>query len=602
MHGELIDEALGQGRIEPQEPVVSGTKATWRIIYTAGQGGILPGGRVRITIPHGFSCPQSKAFFEPGFVTVDAENADLLVSIKIVLDIFCRLDKSKGHSGAWGRNVFLTIGEPGLQEGESITLVYGNADYYGGEPFSYAGARARELSGPAEFIIAVDPDGKRSAPFSGYTRIASSPVLVVLPAEVSRISAIAPSDAIRNEQILVKEVYIDHFNNPVRVEQAPIQVSSVSDTTRGSMRVGNLEARTNPIRLNDQLPGLKLFWGDIHGHTMHSDGLGTIHDYYGFAAEVAALDFAAITDHDDIGPRLLDDEWTLMKEAAQKYYQPGKFVTFLGHEYRNGQTDMNVYYPAGDGDLLRGTDGNLGDAAEFTRQVKNRGGMIVPHMHFGADWSGMDPEVYRVMEVYSSHGCAEYKNCPREIPYLQKQVQKSSKTNKDSYVHDALKLGYRLGLTAGSDTHSGRPGFSDWTRVTRTYLGGLTALFATELTREAIWDALYNRRCYATTGNRSILEFSINGAMMGSEIGLKAGMPRNISVKCHADGNLKALRIFRSGEIFIHDEELSGDRMKQTFVENERTTDDWYYVRVDLDDGEMVWSSPIWVANESPAE
>lgn len=595
MHGEKMSEVAGSGKIEPGEPVMAAEKGTWRVSYTAGKAGIQPGGKIRVTIPHGFSCPQSKAFFDPGFVTVEAENQDLSISTDIILDIFCRLDKNTGHSGAWGRNVFIEVGDPGLQEGETVTLVYGNADYYGGEPFSHAGARARELSGPAEFIIAVDSDGTRSAPFSGYVRIANPPVVDVLPGRVVKIQALAPSDAIRGEEIVVKEMHVDMFNNPVRVERAAIRVNSISETTRGTMYVGGMDVKTNPIRLHDRAPAMNIFWGDIHGHTIHSDGLGSIDDYYRFAAEIASLDFAAITDHDDIGPRLLDEEWDLMKDAVEKYYQPGTFVPILGHEYRNGNCDMNVYYPSNDAMLLRGNDGNLADASVFTKQVKEKGGMIVPHMHFGADWSGMDSKVYHVMEVYSSHGSAEYKDCPREIPYLQKQVQKSSKSNENSYVHDALNLGYRLGLTAGSDTHSGRPGFSDWTRVMRTYLGGLTAVFAPELTREAIWNALHNRRCYATTGNRSILEFSINDVMMGSEIKIKPASDRNISIRCHADGDLKALRVFRSGELFINNEGLSGDQVKQSFVERERTTDDWYYVRVDLEGGQMVWSSPIWI-------
>ena len=66
--------------------------------------------------------------------------------------------------------------------------------------------------------------------------------------------------------------------------------------------------------------------------------------------------------------------------------------------------------------------------------------------------------------------------------------------------------------------HAGRPGNSDWLRVCRGYPGGLVAVYAPELTREAIWDALWHRRCYATTGKRIILEFSVDGEPMGSLI------------------------------------------------------------------------------------
>lgn len=595
MHREITAGTLGRATIEPTTPVVAGCTGTWRVTCTAGPGGIKPGGTIRFTIPHGFSTPQDKAFFDPGFTSIEHDVPGLETTLAVQHDIFCRLDPATGHSGAMGRSVFVRVGEPGLRDGQSITLVYGNADYYGGEPFSHAGARARELAGPAEFTVAVDPDGTRAAPYSGYARIAASPSIDVVHGPVTRIIARAPSDAIRGHEIPVRVLRVDRYNTPVSVETRSCRVAGAGAVACARVDVDGTTIETNPIRLHDHSPETRILWGDIHGHTIHSDGLGSVVDYYTFARDVASLDFAAITDHDDIGPRLFDDEWETITRAARDFHEPGRFVTFLGHEYRNGACDMNVYHPGDEGPLLRGTDGDLGDAAVLTARVKARGGMIVPHMHFGADWSGMDPEVYRVAEIYSSHGSAECKGCPREIPYLRKQVQKSSKTNKDGYIHDALMLGHRLGFTAGSDTHSGRPGFSDWTRVCRTYPGGLTAVLATGTTRAAIWEALRERRCYATTGNRSLVEFSINGAGMGSEISIGAGDPRTIAVACHADGILKAMTVYRSGAVLAREGGLTGVTFSRTLVDAGRDGPDWYHVRFDLEGGEMAWSSPVWV-------
>ena len=39
-----------------------------------------------------------------------------------------------------------------------------------------------------------------------------------------------------------------------------------------------------------------------------------------------------------------------------------------------------------------------------------------------------------------------------------------------------------------------------------------------ELTREAIWEALYNRRCYATQGQRTLLHFALDEYPMGAVI------------------------------------------------------------------------------------
>ena len=70
MHREKIDPEVGSAQIEPGDSVKVNSIGTWRITYTAGQKGIEIGGKVRITIPHGFSLPQTKAFFDKGFATV----------------------------------------------------------------------------------------------------------------------------------------------------------------------------------------------------------------------------------------------------------------------------------------------------------------------------------------------------------------------------------------------------------------------------------------------------------------------------------------------------------------------------------------------------
>ncbi|MBD3349851.1 MAG: DUF3604 domain-containing protein [Candidatus Lokiarchaeota archaeon] len=602
-HREEYDINLGCANIKPKDPITVDSKGTWKITYIAGKEGIDVGGAVRITIPHGFTAPQTKAFYEPGFTTVETEDKNLELSLNVIYDIFCRLDKNTGHSGAWGRNIFVKILKGGMEEGDSFTVIYGNRDYYGDEPFSKAGAKTRELSGEAEFIVAVDPDGNRTAPFSGYKRIEKSPKLKLLPSSPDRLLALVSSNINNTSKIATHLIYVDEYNNPIKVDNIFIKQGMYGNkiekktTNRLKIKQENFLSTTNPFYISevtDNKSEDKLFWGDIHGHTIHSDGLGTLDHYYTYGKKTALLDFCAVTDHDDIGPRLSRGEWIKMQDAVRKYNKTNSYITFLGHEYRNSNCDMNIYYPRENGQLLIHTEDNLHDAMKLTEVVKQQNGMIIPHMHFGADWSGFDSKVYRVMEIYSQHGSAEYRGCPREIPYLNKQVQKNSASNEDCYAHEILNLGLRLGFTAGSDTHSGRPGFSDWTRTSRTYLGGLTAVYAKELTRGSIWDALYNRKCYATTGNRSILQFEIDGHPMGSEITSNSGKKRNIKIKCNADGELKKITIFRSGESWIQ-KKIDGKDIKQKYEDCETNQSDWYYVRIDLKNSEMVWSSPIWV-------
>ncbi|NIS74992.1 MAG: DUF3604 domain-containing protein, partial [Deltaproteobacteria bacterium] len=47
---------------------------------------------------------------------------------------------------------------------------------------------------------------------------------------------------------------------------------------------------------------------------------------------------------------------------------------------------------------------------------------------------------------------------------------------------------------------------------------GLTAVWTDLLSRHSIYDALRARRCYATTGERIIVEFWVDGHFMGEVI------------------------------------------------------------------------------------
>ena len=55
-------------------------------------------------------------------------------------------------------------------------------------------------------------------------------------------------------------------------------------------RPAALLAAANPVRVTAERPPQKLLWGDLHGHTLLSDGRGTVEEYYDFAEHVAGLE------------------------------------------------------------------------------------------------------------------------------------------------------------------------------------------------------------------------------------------------------------------------------------------------------------------------
>jgi hypothetical protein len=106
-------------------------------------------------------------------------------------------------------------------------------------------------------------------------------------------------------------------------------------------------------------------------------------------------------------------------------------------------------------------------------------------------------------------------------PTLEPAIEIASQWGRfEWFAMEALRRGYRVGFTGGSDDHSARQGWSAPTLAHHGVHGGLTAFLAPELTRDAIWDALKSRRFYGTTGPRILIDLDVNGHAIGSEVEL----------------------------------------------------------------------------------
>lgn len=164
-------------------------------------------------------------------------------------------------------------------------------------------------------------------------------------------------------------------------------------------------------------------------------------------------------------------------------------------------------------------------------------------------------------------------------------------------AQDILNDGYRVGFLASSDNHNGAPGLSaKYSRFTNIpYSGYFAAVFAPELSRHAIFDALWHRKCYATTGVRIYLEFRINRLTYGLGNQGRAGQISLFwEIRVAAPARISKIELISQeysetiwsfdGRDFL---ELNG---KKVFKKNS-----WLYARVTLENRHMAWSSPIWI-------
>ena len=346
----------------------------------------------------------------------------------------------------------------------------------------------------------------------------------------------------------------------------------------------------------------RIFFGDLHAHSGLSDdpkrpgcGAGTPEENYRYARDVANLDFFALAEHEWQMPE--GRSWELRQDLAERFDEDGRFVTLLSYEWGLRYGQRCVYYELGGQPIFSSREGAAKPTELWDCLRRARGRAItIPHhpawTKSPLDLSYHDPEFERLMEVYSCWGNFEYDGAlhPGSFDRFEGRC-----------LRDVLGLGYRVGTVASSDGHDGHPGDAQAMSSKHHphlyhYLGsGRAAVVAEELTRQAVFDALYCRRTYGTTGEPIALDFQVNDVLMGGEIpadGLK--QPPEIRVKAVGTTPLARIVLIRNGEI-THVQTCDSHCGHVVWRDPEYGSAAYYYVRVEQADGEMAWSSPIWI-------
>jgi len=360
----------------------------------------------------------------------------------------------------------------------------------------------------------------------------------------------------------------------------------------------NLQGETAPIRVKKGL--LSVYFGDIHAKTGLTDGLNTPEEYFIHVRDVACLDFAAIADHNSCeasrieGPfrrSLSDRAYEEIKNACEKFNCAGEFVTL--HGFEQNKIDgfpghRNIYFKSIPRKIFCGST-----LEELYAYLKGKEALVIPHHTI--IWNTKvhldDSKFSRLIEIYSMHCSSERKNSPINNPGTTR-----NKAETGISAQEVLEQGYRVGFIAASDNHNGAPGLSAApSRFTNLcYQGGLAAVFAPELTREAIFDSLYARHCYATTGARIYLEFKINGKVMGSELKVSSGSCLKIEVFCLGTTQIAKVELLKNNNIIYEIQDGFSDIVEFT-KEDKVHQNSWYYIRVIQIDRNIAWSSPIWI-------
>jgi len=352
--------------------------------------------------------------------------------------------------------------------------------------------------------------------------------------------------------------------------------------------ITGINKTTNPIYVTSDNSESGLFWADIHGHTIFTDGVRTPEEYYYFGRDEAFLDICALSDHSEF--YITDYMWDYFTAVTNGFNEPGRFVTLQGFEWTNFNTGHRNVYISGDRfPCIRSTDTKYSTLSALYKFAEEHGAIVIPHhsatKRMGCDWSlGINDKIERLLEIYSDWGSSERPlrpDDPRRINGGEKER---------AFLVDALEMGLKYGIMASSDMHTGRPGHS-LGRNNNRLLGGLMGVWADKLDRKSVFEAMWNRRVYGTTGTRTFLKFSINGKPMGSTV--KAANLAEVEVRASAEVEINRIDLVENGSDYKSVEPNKRD-CKWIFKEK-LTPQASYYVRITRADDEYAWSSPIWV-------
>ena len=365
---------------------------------------------------------------------------------------------------------------------------------------------------------------------------------------------------------------------------------------KGSVPGDTVQALANAFNVVED-PEYKVFWGDLNGHTDLSSGVKAPGVYFWFARAVSLLDFVVLTDNDaeESLQKVLDD--VAFADIAQlvdeEKNDPGAFVAMVGMEWTSREHGNRLVYFSETPETLPTVAAGY-DTPEKLRAALPPGSVVaVPHPSGSALSPPLDPASLageELVEMYSSVGVFE----------AAESLRPSSQETPGRFVQDLLAAGHRFGILGNSDTRLSTPGNPrGFSTDDHPYPGGLTAVLAKELTRESILEALRERRCYATTGVRYLMEFTVDGQPMGSEIRVPAGHQAQVYGALGSTSRWTRIEfIGPDGTVELLTPE-GGDadvvELEATMPVNEPT---YVYLRGVDEFGGMCWSSPVFLLPE----
>lgn len=380
----------------------------------------------------------------------------------------------------------------------------------------------------------------------------------------------------------------------------------------------------------------RLVWGDLHRHTDISNcrtGFdGCIVEHYRYAFDLAGLDFLGTSDHTDVGKVYSPYEWWHTQRQVDVFHAPGSFASL--YAYEREQTfpwgHRNIVFARRGGPIVYIQRRHYQESvwqkslpvspglmqiqpAELWDILKRYNHPVAVISHTGAtgmgtDWTkyqdGIDNTYENTVEIfqgarvsyeglglpqptvglrqgenYTPHKLAgdEHPRPPAAITDFDAGFKTRPGYNNGVY-QKALESGHKLGVFASSDHIA-----------THTSFGGV---YVEDFTREGIIDGFKARRTCAAT-DKIFVELGCGTHLMG-EAFETTGRP-TLSFLVEGTAAIARITIVRN-EQNHHVIEPGSRTVRAEWTDDAPVQgENRYYLRIEQNDGNMAWSSPLWV-------
>lgn len=349
------------------------------------------------------------------------------------------------------------------------------------------------------------------------------------------------------------------------------------------------------IRLADS--EYRILRGDLHRHTsLSTDGVGdgSLWDFYRYALDAASLDFSTVTDHQGGGTSY---NWWKAQKSCDLFQVARRLTTLYAYE-------RSVPYPNSHRNIVftrRGIPILPIDPAEQTGPDKpgivRSSTVVLPYLRKydgiafrhttatdqGTDWQDHDHTLEPMVEVYQGHRESYEHEGGSRGETAEKLYTQRSGYRPAGFIWNALAKGYRLGFEAASDHCSTHISYS--------------CILATGTSRQDLVNAMRQRHSYGATDNIT-LDFRVGADgreyLQSDEISLASRY--ELRINAIGSGPIRRVDVI-DNESYTYEVTPNGERRAQFgYVDaHPAAGENRYYVRVEQEDGNLAWSSPVWI-------